>query len=64
MCECGMGLAQRWNIDLLAGLDAVRIIDSVRLGDLTVLVGVAVEVFADLRESVAGFDGVRLVITA
>jgi hypothetical protein len=40
--------AQWRNIDLLACLDAVRVVDAVCLGDLAIFIGIAVKVFADL----------------
>ena len=54
------------NIQLLPDLNLVRVFQfvAIRVEDLHVLVGVAVELFADLRERVAGFDGVSLRVLA
>src|ERR1700756_4674256 len=48
------------NRDGLSSLNLVCVRDAVGLCDLLVLIGIAVEVFADLGEIVAGLDGVGL----
>jgi len=41
-------------------MDLVRISEAVGLGDFHVLVGIAVEVLADLRKIIAGLHGIGL----